>query len=66
MREPYNLCLYPGEGTADGIIGDHVLLAPPYNVTDPDISMIVDRVCTVMTDFFQDMSKVGPKDIDRQ
>jgi adenosylmethionine-8-amino-7-oxononanoate aminotransferase len=36
------LLIYPGGGTADGRAGDHILLAPPYNVTDPELETIVD------------------------
>ena len=36
------LLIYPGGGTADGRSGDHILLAPPYNVTDDELEMIVD------------------------
>jgi adenosylmethionine-8-amino-7-oxononanoate aminotransferase len=36
------LLIYPGGGTADGSSGDHILLAPPYNVTDDELEMIVD------------------------
>jgi hypothetical protein len=35
------LLIYPGGGTADGRSGDHILLAPPYNVTDTELDMIV-------------------------
>jgi adenosylmethionine-8-amino-7-oxononanoate aminotransferase len=30
----------------DGHIGDHVLLAPPFIVTEPDVDEIVDRLAT--------------------
>ncbi|HEX8842421.1 MAG TPA: aminotransferase class III-fold pyridoxal phosphate-dependent enzyme, partial [Sphingomicrobium sp.] len=36
------LLIYPGGGTVDGRAGDHILLAPPYNVTDDELDMIVD------------------------
>jgi adenosylmethionine-8-amino-7-oxononanoate aminotransferase len=36
------LLIYPGGGTADGRSGDHILLAPPYDVTDNELDMIVD------------------------
>ena len=36
------LLIYPGGGTVDGRQGDHILLAPPYNVTDQELEMIVD------------------------
>ena len=35
---------YPSGGTADGVNGDHVLLAPPYIVSAAEIEMIVDRL----------------------
>ena len=35
------LLIYPGGGTVDGRSGDHILLAPPYNVTDEELDMIV-------------------------
>jgi hypothetical protein len=35
------LLIYPGGGTIDGRRGDHILLAPPYNVTDDELAMIV-------------------------
>ena len=37
------LACYPMGGTIDGRQGDHVLLAPPYNVTAAEIGMIVER-----------------------
>jgi adenosylmethionine-8-amino-7-oxononanoate aminotransferase len=38
------LLVYPGSGTIDGVRGDHLLLAPPYNVTDTQLETIVDRL----------------------
>lgn len=38
------LAVYPGSGTADGQRGDHVLLAPPFNVERRDIDNIVERL----------------------
>jgi adenosylmethionine-8-amino-7-oxononanoate aminotransferase len=38
------LLVYPGSGTVDGRRGDHVLLAPPYNVKDGEIDVIVERL----------------------
>jgi adenosylmethionine-8-amino-7-oxononanoate aminotransferase len=29
--------VYPGTGTADGIVGDHILLTPPYIITKQDV-----------------------------
>ena len=38
------LMVYPGSGTVDGQVGDHVLLAPPYNVTDDQIAFIAEQL----------------------
>jgi adenosylmethionine-8-amino-7-oxononanoate aminotransferase len=38
------LLVYPMGGTIDGERGDHVLLAPPFIVTEPDLAIIVDRL----------------------
>ena len=35
------IMMYPGTGSADGLRGDHIILAPPYNVTTEEIEMIV-------------------------
>jgi adenosylmethionine-8-amino-7-oxononanoate aminotransferase len=42
------LICYPGGGTADGDSGDHVLVAPPFNVTLPQLEQIVDRLGTAV------------------
>ena len=39
-----DLMVYPSPGCADGVRGDHVLLAPPYNVTAPEIDLILEKV----------------------
>jgi adenosylmethionine-8-amino-7-oxononanoate aminotransferase len=38
------LLVYPMGGTIDGRCGDHVLLAPPFIVTEPELDQIVDRL----------------------
>ena len=40
----HGLLVYPGRGTVDGQRGDHILLAPPYNVTIAEVAEIVDRL----------------------
>ena len=35
---------YPAGGTVDGHIGDHILLAPPYIVSESQIDEIVGRL----------------------
>jgi len=38
------LICYPASGTADGVSGDHVLLAPPFNISENDLGLLVDRL----------------------
>jgi adenosylmethionine-8-amino-7-oxononanoate aminotransferase len=38
------LICYPVGGNADGISGDVVILAPPYNATDAELTEIVDKL----------------------
>jgi adenosylmethionine-8-amino-7-oxononanoate aminotransferase len=42
------LICYPGGGTADGESGDHVLIAPPFNVTQPQIEEIVAKLASAL------------------
>ncbi|KAL7908375.1 pyridoxal phosphate-dependent transferase [Trichoderma velutinum] len=35
------LAVYPGSGTADGVNGDHVILAPPLTITEEEAEEIV-------------------------
>jgi hypothetical protein len=35
------LVLYPGQGTVDGVRGDHVMIAPPFIVTEEQMEEIV-------------------------
>jgi hypothetical protein len=38
----FGISLYPGTGTVDGIIGDHVLIAPAYGMTKEEIKMVAE------------------------
>lgn len=42
------LICYPGGGTIDGRLGDHVLLAPPYILEDEHIPLIVERLAAAI------------------
>ena len=44
------LMVYPMGGTIDGQRGDHVLLAPPFIVTEEQIGDIVDRLGSAIDD----------------
>jgi len=42
------LICYPAGGTADGVRGDHVLLAPPFIVTSEQVEEIADRLANAL------------------
>ena len=44
------LMVYPMGGTIDGTRGDHVLLAPPFIVTEDQVGEIVDRLGSAIDD----------------
>ncbi|OQE23047.1 hypothetical protein PENSTE_c009G00205 [Penicillium steckii] len=50
LKPEYAISLMPGNGGADGVNGDHICLAPPYNTTKAEIDMIVDRASKVITE----------------
>jgi adenosylmethionine-8-amino-7-oxononanoate aminotransferase len=41
VTQAYGLVVYPGQGTADGLVGDHVLLTPPLTVTRDQVDEIM-------------------------
>ncbi|KAF2672653.1 hypothetical protein BT63DRAFT_475273 [Microthyrium microscopicum] len=54
LEEPFSISIYPGGGTADGVNGDHVLLAPKYNSDPEEIEEIVNRTAGAIKAFFKD------------
>lgn len=52
LTDGYSIVVYPGSGTVDGVQGDHIILAPPYNVAANDIEYIVQTVSRLIEDFF--------------
>jgi adenosylmethionine-8-amino-7-oxononanoate aminotransferase len=47
------LLCYPMGGTLDGQHGDHVLLAPPFIVSEAEVATIVDRLATSIDEALQ-------------
>jgi len=45
----HGLVCYPGSGTADGVRGDHVLLAPPYIIDDPQLEQLTDKLSRALS-----------------
>ena len=51
------LICYPGGGTADGESGDHVLIAPPFNVTPLQIEEIVAKLACALDGALQTLPR---------
>ncbi|MCJ1377628.1 hypothetical protein MMC17_000723 [Xylographa soralifera] len=57
MAEGWGISLYPGQGSADGVVGDHVLLAPAYNVTAEEVEWVVRQTVGVVEEVFAEMGR---------
>jgi adenosylmethionine-8-amino-7-oxononanoate aminotransferase len=42
------LMVYPMGGTVDGRVGDHILIAPPFIVSEAQLDEVVDRLATAL------------------
>ncbi|KAI9711716.1 MAG: hypothetical protein M1820_001860 [Bogoriella megaspora] len=48
LTAPWSIFLYPGSGTADGICGDHITIAPAYNVSTEQVHLIVRKLVGIV------------------
>ncbi|KAH8815787.1 pyridoxal phosphate-dependent transferase [Xylogone sp. PMI_703] len=55
FSDPYNMTMYPGTGSADGVAGDHVILAPAYTVTREEIERIAQVTADVIRIVFKNL-----------
>ncbi|KAF8864162.1 PLP-dependent transferase [Acephala macrosclerotiorum] len=55
ISAPFNMVLYPGTGTVDGIRGDHVILAPTYIVTREDVDHIAKTTSDIVHHVFSEL-----------
>ena len=59
------LLMYPSGGTADGVQGDHILLAPPFICTEADIDEIVSKLAATLQSVLPVESRVWPAGMSR-
>jgi len=59
LEEGYDISLFVATGAADGWLGDHFLLAPPFTVGEADVREIVTRVVRVVDSVFEDLEREG-------
>lgn len=46
------VAVYHGSGCADGWIGDHIMLCPPYTVTEDEVRFLVREVAAAVEEVF--------------
>ena len=52
ISPPFNMTVYPGTGSVDGVRGDHIILAPAYTITKDDVDHIVRVISGVILKVF--------------
>jgi hypothetical protein len=55
LSTKYSLAIYRGNGTVDGVRGDHIILSPALNSTTEFIETMVERVFGAINDTFDDL-----------
>jgi adenosylmethionine-8-amino-7-oxononanoate aminotransferase/NADH:ubiquinone oxidoreductase subunit 3 (subunit A) len=53
LLPPYEMSFYPGSAGADGTRGDHLLIAPAYNITVKEVDHIVAKASDLIHDSFK-------------
>ena len=53
LSPKFNMTVYPGNGTVDGIRGNHILIAPPLNIKTKDVDYIVKVLSGVIREVFK-------------
>lgn len=53
------LYLYPGGGSCDGINGDHIMIAPPYIITEAQVDELVDLLSTSLGEMERELELHG-------
>jgi len=52
ISSKFNMTIYPGTGTYDGIKGDHIIIAPPFTITKKEIDYIVNALLLIINEVF--------------
>ena len=51
------IAVYPGSGTVDGVLGDHVIVAPPYTITPEELELIVKTLLAAYRDVVAELAR---------
>ncbi|KAF1980014.1 PLP-dependent transferase [Bimuria novae-zelandiae CBS 107.79] len=58
LTHAFQIHVYPGSGSANphGKEGDHIILAPPFDINEDEVNLIVDRVGALVDHFFKEQN----------
>jgi adenosylmethionine-8-amino-7-oxononanoate aminotransferase len=56
-KSEYNMTIYLGTGSADGVNGDHLMIQPPYIISAKDVDHIVEVVTAVIERVFKELKE---------
>ncbi|KAH9870173.1 hypothetical protein J1614_007096 [Plenodomus biglobosus] len=54
LTREHGIYIYSGSGTVDGKSGDHLIIAPAFNITDDEIDFLVEGLGRLVEDYFND------------
>lgn len=57
VSSPYNLFVYPGAGSRDGIRGDHIIISPYYRITQEKIDEMLFSLSSVIFRVFLEIKE---------
>ncbi|KAF2265136.1 PLP-dependent transferase [Lojkania enalia] len=54
LEGPDPIALYHGSGTADGDKGDHIMISPPFIITEEEVEFVVKATANAIEEFFDE------------
>ena len=55
------LLLMSGSGTADGVAGDHLVIAPPFTITTEELNLLLDLLGSSLKEWWKKHGKSHSK-----
>ncbi|KFY46954.1 hypothetical protein V494_00247 [Pseudogymnoascus sp. VKM F-4513 (FW-928)] len=59
LKDPFNITLYHGKGTVDGVDGDHIIVAPAFSITREEVDYVVRKLVWTIDVYFSRLAVEG-------
>ena len=59
LGRKWSMSFYPGQGTKDGVSGDHDIISPAYNISRQEVEGIVEVMVGVVEEVFEGLRSEG-------